>query len=112
MMPLFLPALIAKGSKPPHHFVLLESSISQSSFPVFKAILNEDGKENLVLLLCFLYPPSTILDNDTESRFTIIDKTSCIPGYCRDSDDLTNALKLAIESGTVLPAWYLALGQL
>jgi elongator complex protein 5 len=108
-MQLVLPAVILDASRHQrqHPFVFLESSVAQSSLPVFKAIVNHDDPKSLVLLFCFLYPPSSIVDNPTRLqsvRLQVFDRTSSIPGYSKTGDNITEFMNEAVGMGA--RAWY------
>ncbi|KAI0801316.1 hypothetical protein C8Q74DRAFT_1364938 [Fomes fomentarius] len=76
------------------HFVLLQSSAAQSCVSVLRELVKRDAErtrsETTVVLLCFLYPPSSLLHPSRMQQLDsvrVLDRTANVPGY----EDTTSA---------------------
>ncbi|KAI0318978.1 hypothetical protein OF83DRAFT_1163171 [Amylostereum chailletii] len=97
-MPLVLPAVIANSSRPRHPFVLLESSVVQSSLPILRAIVNRPDATGHLLLFCFLYPPSSLVNDPARlqaENLHVYDKTGDVPGYSENWTDPTRSAPIS-----------------
>lgn len=87
-----------------HPLLILQSSLAQSSLPIFRHILankpapKESNRKNL--LFCFLYPPSSLVDvNSSDFATETYDWIDRVPGY-NDVDSRSEILSL-VEKGLV-----------
>jgi len=78
-------ATIVSGESHPHFpFVILQSSLVQSSLPVLRAFVNKRDAASSVLLFSLLYPPLTLVDPPGERSgegLHIVDMRLEVPGY-------------------------------
>ncbi|KAI0274658.1 hypothetical protein BC834DRAFT_965162 [Gloeopeniophorella convolvens] len=91
-MSLLLSTIISGALHPHHPFVVLESSLVQSSLPVLRAILNGQDEKTNIMLLNLLYPSSSLIDGPSRGGLRIIDRTAEVPGYSDGGSDLFNTI--------------------
>ncbi|KAK0233172.1 hypothetical protein IW262DRAFT_55888 [Armillaria fumosa] len=65
-----------------HSLVILQSSVAQSSLPLFRKVIGPSpGKKGQeTLLFCFLHLPSSLINGDA-SGLTVYDRIASVPGY-------------------------------
>ncbi|KAA1468216.1 hypothetical protein DENSPDRAFT_857157 [Dentipellis sp. KUC8613] len=80
-MPLLLPAIVANTPRPHQPLVLLQSSVSQSCLPILRSILQTDNENGQTLLICLLYPPSSLVGDESRPTLQVIDRTDSVPGF-------------------------------
>ncbi|KAJ3762864.1 hypothetical protein EV360DRAFT_34751 [Lentinula raphanica] len=94
--------------QPNQNFVLLQSSVSQSSLPLLRRVLVQNDGQNLKepttkLLFCFLHPPSSLVRN-TPENVEIHDFLDRVLGFYSDpwSDPCPEILRI-VENGLLHP---------
>jgi len=89
-MALLLSSIYPNSQRSHQPFILLQSSIAQSCLPVLRKIINNEphkiaSKQIHTLLLCFLQPPSRLIDDSNllsrSGKIDVLDYTDKIPGY-------------------------------
>ena len=80
--------------------VILQSSLAQSCLPILRHLVNEPKpSKSFNLLLCLLYPPSSLADNISLDTLEIHDWLDRVPGYCETSNTLSDDLLDIIKKG-------------
>ncbi|KAI9445178.1 hypothetical protein H4582DRAFT_894266 [Lactarius indigo] len=80
-------ATIVSGESRPHFpFVVLQSSLVQSSLPVLRAFVNKRDAVSHVILFSLLYPPLALV-NPPEEGLQIVDMRAEVPGYSETRPD-------------------------
>ncbi|KAH8988846.1 hypothetical protein EDB92DRAFT_1935645 [Lactarius akahatsu] len=80
-------ATIVSGESRPHFpFVILQSSLVQSSLPVLRTFVNKRDVVSHVILFSLLYPPLTLVD-PSEEGLQIVDMRAEVPGYSETRPD-------------------------
>lgn len=82
--------IVSGESHPRFPFVILQSSLVQSSLPVLRAFVNKRDALSPVLLFSLLYPPLTLVDHPREGSgegLHIVDMRSEVPGYSETYPD-------------------------
>lgn len=74
-----LHSILTNSARPAQPFVLLQSSIAQSSLPILRNIVAKS--KGHVLLICFLYPPKIFTADREDQSTQIIDCTDQVPRY-------------------------------
>lgn len=90
-MPFLLSSIFANSQRPHHPFLLLQSSTAQSCIPILRKLINLDphnisSKRSRTLLFCFLFPPSSLLEDNAilasqGGTVEVFDYTTNVPGY-------------------------------
>ncbi|EPQ60772.1 hypothetical protein GLOTRDRAFT_124520 [Gloeophyllum trabeum ATCC 11539] len=89
-MPLLLPSILSNTTKPPSPVLLLESSLTATCLPLLRAILSRKHnpqRKGTVLLICLLYPPSSLVGADEDPQVKVLDRTGNVPGYDEEWTD-------------------------
>ena len=98
-------ATIVSGESRPHFpFVILQSSLVQSSLPVLRAFVNKRDVLFPVLLFSLLYPPSTLVDPSGERSgegLQIVDMRSEVPGYSETCPDPLDYFSRKVKQGAM-----------
>lgn len=90
---------IISGVRPHFPFVVLESSLVQSSLPVLRAFVGSQDATTHVLLFSLLYPPSTLAGVPRREGLHVVDRTADVPGYGGTSDDLAELILNRVKQG-------------
>ena len=106
-MPLLLPSIAANSQRLGSHkpFLLLQSSVAQSCLQVLRGIINHESRKTAteqtqILLLCFLHPLSSLLNETTHSdQIEVYDYTVKVPGYDNSWTDPQEEILLAVKAG-------------
>ncbi|KAL5495253.1 hypothetical protein ACEPAI_716 [Sanghuangporus weigelae] len=110
----FLSTLLSSNQTPSNAFHLVQSCSAQFALPVLRGLINAETRRTLILI-CFLYAPSTLLGQFNETtksnnvELKVIDWTNHVPGY-GDSpvdwkwriDEIQNAIKESSRDATVV----------
>lgn len=81
-------ATIVSGESRPHFpFVVLQSSLVQSSLPVLRAFVDKRDAVSPVIIFSLLYPPLTLVDPSEEEGLQIVDMRAEVPGYSETRPD-------------------------
>ena len=91
--------IISGVSRPHFPFVVLESSLVQSSLPVLRAFVGSQDATTHVLLFSLLYPPSTLAGVPRREGLHVVDRTADVPGYSETSDDLAEFILNRAKQG-------------
>jgi elongator complex protein 5 len=91
--------VISGLSRPHFPFVVLESSLVQSSLPVLRAFISSEDAATHVLLFSLLYPPSTLAGVLRREGLSVVDRTADVPGYAETSDDLSEFILNRVKQG-------------
>lgn len=106
-MPLLLPSILTQSQRPNQPFLLLQSSTAQTCLPILRKIINSDKgvrlKRTSTLVLCFLYPPFTLVDESSlksnGGHIEVLDYTEKIPGYDDSWIDPRDEILAAVQAG-------------
>lgn len=96
-------ATIVSGESRPHFpFVVLQSSLVQSSLPVLRAFVNKRDAASSVLLVSLLYPPSALVGSPGERSgvlegLHIVDLRAEVPGYSETRLDPLDYFSTIVE---------------
>jgi elongator complex protein 5 len=102
IMPRLISTIISGLSRPHFPFVVLESSLVQSSLPVLRAFVGSQDATTHVLLFSLLYPPSTLAGVPRREGLHVVDRTADVPGYSETSDDLAEFILNRVKQGIYL----------
>lgn len=98
-------ATIVSGESHPHFpFVVLQSSLVQSSLPVLRAFVNKRDAVSSVLLFSLLYPPLTLVDSPGERSgegLHIVDMRAEVPGYSETRPDPLDYFSNRVKQGVM-----------
>ena len=98
-------ATIVSGESHPHFpFVILQSSLVQSSLPVLRAFVNKRDAVSSVLLFSLLYPPLTLVDPPGERSGEsphIVDMRAEVPGYSEKRSDPLDYFSSIVKQGAM-----------
>jgi elongator complex protein 5 len=94
-------ATIISGTSRPHiPFIVLESSLVQSSLPVLRAFVSNRDATTDVLLFNLLYTPSTLAGDPPREGLCVVDRTAEVPGYSEtQSSDLNEVILNKVKKG-------------
>lgn len=96
--------IVSGESHPRFPFVILQSSLVQSSLPVLRAFVNKRDALSPVLLFSLLYPPLTLADPPREGSdegLHIVDMRSEVPGYSDTYPDLLDYFSSRVKQGAM-----------
>ena len=100
-----LSSIIRESPKPQHSFLLLLSSIAQSSLPLLRQLLSSKGTSNNTgssrcLLFCFSYPVADLLESfpSQPDFIEVHDYVARIPGYDVHWPDLRETISSVIRT--------------
>jgi len=74
-------------------FLILQSSLVQSSLPILRSLLVANASKNLIF--CLLYSPSTFVDAPSDS-LVVHDWVGRVPGY-QEADTQAEMLSITAE---------------
>ena len=95
-------ATIVSGESHPHFpFVILQSSLVQSSLPVLRAFVNKRDAVSSVLLFSLLYPPSTLVNERSEGGLHVVDMRTEVPGYSDTRPDPLDHFSSKVKQGAM-----------
>ena len=98
-MSLLLPSIISNTARTQQPFVLLQSSLAQSTLPLLRNAIAQPKSK--VLLFCLLHPPKCLVEGVTPADLVeVIDLTDRVPGYSDLSPDVRADILRKVEEGT------------
>lgn len=93
-----LPAILRGIQASSHPFIVLESSASQSSLPILRAVLSQT--QTRIVLCNLLYPLKFLVDDINNESLQVIDWSEDIAGYKDVDSDFSQRALSAIKTGT------------